>query len=158
MSRHAEKLQGLLRDVNPTASGIGMAAAVLMSAAIFAGSRGLQNFDAALIGYATATVFLAFGVTYRYVVWVQSPPARRYLIKGWKAFLSWHNFRRFPGLVPRALVSNLALQSFIRERGSGAMGGASGGVLGSSRRDVDHLSVDLWMDSFPSCARNGEWL
>ena len=119
MSRRAKKLEGLLRDVNPTASGIGITAAVLMSAAIFAGSRGLRNFDAALIGYATATVFLAFGVTYRYVVWVQSPPARRYLIKGWKAFLSWHNFRRFPGLVPKALVSNLALQSFIRERGVG---------------------------------------
>ena len=96
MSRRAKKSQGLLRDVNPTASGIGIAAAVLMTAAIFAGSRGLQNFDAALIGYATATVFLAFGITYRYVVWVQSPPARRYLIKGWKAFLSWHNFRRSP--------------------------------------------------------------
>jgi len=90
-----------------------------MSAAVYFGSRGLRNFDAALIGYATATIFLAFGVTYRYAVWIQSSPARRYLIQGWKAFLSWRNFRRFPALVPRALISNLALQSFIRERGVG---------------------------------------
>lgn len=119
MRRQGERPHGLLGDVNPSASAIGIAAAVLMTAAIYAGSRGLRNFDAALIGYATATVFLAFGVTYRYVVWVQSPAAHRYLIQGWKAFLSWRNFRRFPELVPKALVSNLALQSFIRERGVG---------------------------------------
>ena len=119
MRRRADKPLVLLRDVDPTASAVATAAAVLMTVAIYAGSRALQNFDAALIGYATATVFLAFGVTYRYVVWVQSPPARRYLTKGWRAFLSWRNFRRFPGLVPKALVSNLALQNFIRERGVG---------------------------------------
>jgi hypothetical protein len=56
--------------------------------AIYAGSRGLRYFDAALVGYATATVFLAFGVTYRYATWVSSPPARRYLCRGWQAFFS----------------------------------------------------------------------
>ena len=119
VKRRTEAPRGLIGDVDPTASAIGGAAAVLMTAAIYAGSRALQNFDAALIGYATATVFLAFGVTYRYVVWVQSPPARRYLITGWKTFLSWRNFRRFPGLVPKSLILNLALQMFIRERSVG---------------------------------------
>ncbi len=118
MKRRARP-QGWLSDVDPTASAIGSTAAVLLTAAIYAGSRGLRNFDAALIGYATATIFLAFGVTYRYVVWVQSPPTRRYLVKGWKAFLSWRNFRRFPTLVPKAVVSNLAFQTFIKERGMG---------------------------------------
>lgn len=106
-------------EVDPIASAAAAAAAAALTALIHLGSRGLQNFDAALIGYATATIFLAFGVTYRYVVWVQSPPARRFLTQGWKAFLSWRNFRDFPMLVPKALVSNLALQSFIRERGVG---------------------------------------
>jgi len=55
----------------------GAAAAVLLVAAIYFGSGRLQNFDSALIGYAVATVFLAFGVVYRYTVWVQSPPTRR---------------------------------------------------------------------------------
>jgi hypothetical protein len=40
-------------------------AAALVAFAIYLGSRGLRYFDAALVGYATATVFLAFGVTYR---------------------------------------------------------------------------------------------
>lgn len=108
-----------LSDVDPLASIAGISAAIALTALIYLGSRGLQNFDAALIGYATATIFLAFGVTYRYVVWIQSPPTRRYLTQGWKAFLSWRNFLRFPTLVPKALVSNLALQSFIRERSFG---------------------------------------
>ena len=47
------------------------------------------------------------------------PPAMRYLRRGWQSFLSFRNFRRFPTLVPRALVSNLALQTFISRRGRG---------------------------------------
>ena len=43
----------------------------------------------------------------------------RYLRRGWESFLSFHNFRRFPTLVPRALISNLALQTFISRRGWG---------------------------------------
>jgi hypothetical protein len=101
------------------ASFAGAAAATLTAVAIYLGSRRLRNFDAALVGYATATVFLAFGVAYRYVLWVRSPPAMRYLRRGWQSFLSFRNFRRFPTLVPRALVSNLALQTFIARRGPG---------------------------------------
>jgi hypothetical protein len=78
----------------------GGVAAVVVALAIYVGSRGLRYFDAALVGYATATVFLAFGVTYRYAVWVSSPPARRYLRRGWQAFFSWGNFRRLPTAVP----------------------------------------------------------
>ena len=111
--------KGFFTEVDPIASAAAVAAAAALAGLIYLGSGGLQNFDAALIGYATATIFLTFGVTYRYIVWVQSPPARRFLAQGWKAFLSWRNFRDFPMLVPKALVSNLALQSFIRERGVG---------------------------------------
>ena len=104
-------------DTDPYASVIAAIAALVVTAAIFLGSGGLRHFDAALIGYATATIFLAFGVTYRYAVWVKSPPARRYLIQGWRAFLSLPQFLRFPSLVPRQLVSNLGLQTFIKKRG-----------------------------------------
>jgi hypothetical protein len=106
-------------SVDVPASVAGAAAAVLTAVAIYLGSRRLLTFDAALVGYATATIFLAFGVAYRYVLWVRSPPAMRYLRRGWGSFLSLRNFRRFPTLVPRALVSNLALQSFIARRGPG---------------------------------------
>jgi hypothetical protein len=90
---------------------------VLLSAAIYLGSDRLRNFDPALIGYATATVFLAFGATYRFVLWVANPPARRSFLQGWKASLRWRTLARSPTLVPRTLASNLFLQSFIRRRG-----------------------------------------
>ena len=104
-------------DADPGATGFAVLVALVLAVAIFLGSGRLEHFDAALIGYATATIFLAFGVTYRYAVWVKSPPARRYLIQGWRAFLSVREFLRFPTLVPKQLVSNLGFQTFIRERG-----------------------------------------
>jgi hypothetical protein len=108
------------RSATVSASLAGAAAAVVTAAAIWLGSRNLRYFDAALVGYATATVVLAFGVAYRYAVWVSSPPARRYLRRGWGAFLSWRNFRRLPGAVPRSVVGYLGLQTFIAARGRGA--------------------------------------
>src|SRR5215211_5232908 len=97
----------------------GGVAAVIVALAIYLGSRGLRQFDAALVGYATATVFLAFGVTYRYAVWVSSPPTRRYLRRGWQAFFSWSNFRRLPTAVPRSVLGYLGFQTFLRARGRG---------------------------------------
>lgn len=114
-------LRGRIRrwfsDSDPGATFIAAAVAALLALAIYLGSGGLRYFDAALIGYATATIFLAFGVSYRYVMWVKSPPARRYLIRGWQTFLSVRNFLRFPTFVPKQLTSNLAFQTFIKERG-----------------------------------------
>lgn len=98
------------------ASVAGAVTALLLAVAIYLGSAGLRNFDAALIGYAAATVVLAFAVVYRYAMWIQQAPTRRYFVKGWRAFLSWRNFRRFPALVPKQLGSYLGLQLFLRER------------------------------------------
>jgi tellurite resistance protein TehA-like permease len=74
------------------ASVAGAVAAALLTALVFAGSDALRNFDAALIGYATATIVLTFGVVYRYAMWVQTPPSHRYLLKGWSAFFSMRNW------------------------------------------------------------------
>jgi hypothetical protein len=100
------------------ASVAGAVAAAILTALVFTGSDELRNFDAALIGYATATIVLTFGVVYRYAMWVQTPPTRRYLLKGWTAFFSIRNFRRFPSMVPRAIVGYLGLQTFIKKRGT----------------------------------------
>lgn len=51
------------------------------------GSRDFRNFDAALIGYTFATVFSAFGVSYRYSMWLQRPPTALYWRQGWLVFL-----------------------------------------------------------------------
>lgn len=94
----------------------GTAAALVLTAAILAGSRNLVNFDVALLGYAVGTIFLAFGVTYRSVMWASNPAARRYLIRGWKALMAKPGSQLPAFEVPRTVVSTLLLQRFIAAR------------------------------------------
>lgn len=86
---------------------------------VYIGSRRLRDFDAALIGYAVATVFAIAALTYRYARWIERPPTGHYFRAGWAAFLSWRNFRRYALLVPRALWTDLIGQTFIRKRSTG---------------------------------------
>ena len=88
-----------------------------LAAAIVVGSRRLQHFDAALVGYTFATLFAAFGISYRYAMWLQRPPTRMYWRRGWQAFFS----RRALGgntvsLVRRALLE-FAANAYIFRRG-----------------------------------------
>jgi hypothetical protein len=50
------------------------------------GSRDLVHFDAALVGYTFATLFAAFGIAYRYAMWLQRPPTALYWRRGWQLF------------------------------------------------------------------------
>ena len=106
------------RSTDRSAAAAGAVVGASLTAAIFLGSRHLEHFDVALLGYAIGTVFLAAGGTYRTVVWAKSPPARRYLALGMKALL-----RPGPaapaGEAPRTLVSTLLLQRFIANRSTG---------------------------------------
>ena len=65
----------------------GLLTAGLLGAAIFVGSRNLRHIDAALVGYTFACLFAAFGLGYRYFMWLQRPPTRRYWYRGWQSFL-----------------------------------------------------------------------
>ncbi len=65
----------------------GLVATGLLGAAIFVGSRNLRHIDAALVGYTFACLFAAFGLGYRYSMWLQRPPTRRYWWRGWESFL-----------------------------------------------------------------------
>ncbi|MEU7434730.1 hypothetical protein AB0B07_28435 [Streptomyces sioyaensis] len=56
---------------------MGSVAALLLSAAIVLGSRMLRDFDSALLPYAVATVFLAFGIAYRCTVRCSDPAVSR---------------------------------------------------------------------------------
>jgi hypothetical protein len=83
---------------------------------IVAGSRNLNHFDAALVGYTFATLFATFGITYRYAMWLQRPPTWMYWRRSWSAFLS----PRFIGSnvvrgIPR--VIGFAANRFIFRRG-----------------------------------------
>ena len=88
-----------------------------LAASIVVGSRNLQHFDAALVGYTFATLFAAFGISYRYAMWLDRPPTRMYWRRGWQAFFS----RRALGgnavaLVRRAFVE-FAANAYIFRRG-----------------------------------------
>src|SRR5262245_29490729 len=86
----------------------------LLGAAIVIGSRNLQNFDAALVIYTFATIFMVWGVAYHYVVWLENPPTRLY----WHR--TWDLLRRqgFAGvaLALKSGVTHLALQTFVAKR------------------------------------------
>ncbi|RKE22922.1 MFS transporter [Streptomyces sp. TLI_171] len=98
------------------ASVVAAAASVLLVVAIVLGSRGLRDFDSALVPYAVATVFLTFGVVYRYMVWVSAPAARRLFREGWRAALSWENLKRSPAALPRMIATYLGFQKFLGAR------------------------------------------
>ena len=88
-----------------------------LGALIVMGSRGLEHFDAALVGYTFATLFATFGITYRYAMWLQRPPTRMYWRRGWQVFLT----PRFPGRkvtqLSRRLFLEFAANRFIFRRG-----------------------------------------
>src|SRR5829696_688052 len=60
----------------------------ILGVLIIAGSRNLQHFDAALVGYTFAVLFATFAITYRYAMWLQRPPTRKYWVRGWQVFFS----------------------------------------------------------------------
>jgi hypothetical protein len=70
----------------------GLLTAGLLGVAIFVGSRNLRHIDAALVGYTFACLFAAFGLGYRYSMWLRRPPTRRYWWRGWQSFLRKGHF------------------------------------------------------------------
>src|SRR5437870_11956424 len=94
----------------------GIGAAIILTILIAVGSRGFHWFDAALIGYAVATIFAVAAVTYKYSFWIARPPTGRYWRRSWQLFFSYENFRRYTLLIPKA-IGDLFAQQFIRRRG-----------------------------------------
>ncbi|MGW8768531.1 MFS transporter [Streptomyces sp. NPDC055815] len=95
---------------------VGAAVSALLILAIVFGSRMLRDFDSALLPYSVATVFLAFGVAYRYTVWISAPGARRLFRQGWRSFFSAANFRKAPTALPRMIATYLGFQKFLGAR------------------------------------------
>jgi hypothetical protein len=95
----------------------GLCATALLGALIVLGSRNLNHFDAALVGYTFATLFATFGITYRYSMWLRRPPTRMYWRRGWSVFLT----PRFIGgnllAALRRLTLSFAANQFIFRRG-----------------------------------------
>jgi hypothetical protein len=89
----------------------------LLGVLIVAGSRNLDHFDAALVGYTFATLFATFGIAYRYAMWLQRPPTRLYWRRGWQVF----GTTRFLGgnlfQLLRRIFLEFAANRFIYRRG-----------------------------------------
>ncbi len=94
----------------------GLVAALLVMAAIYFGSGRLSRFDAPLAAYAAATVFAAFGLIYRYLMWVQRPPTWRYFKASWRLFLRPGKLVGNIWTLLRLTIDNIVVQKFIERR------------------------------------------
>lgn len=99
----------------------GLVVAGVLAVAIFVGSRNLRHIDAALVGYTFATLFAAFGLGYRYSMWLQRPPTRVYWRRGWQAFLQpehlWATLTGFGKRFIGVFLLNLFIWRRSRSRG-----------------------------------------
>jgi len=91
-------------------------AAGIVIVGIYAGSRQFRDFDPALVSYAGATVFAAFGVGYRYAMWLRRPPTRLYWRRGWRIFLSPRRLPRQVLNLAQLFLDNVVAQRFIEHR------------------------------------------
>ncbi|HUG74677.1 MAG TPA: MFS transporter, partial [Acidimicrobiia bacterium] len=94
----------------------GSVAVVVLLVLVYLGSEGLRWFDAALVPYLFGTLLAAFAVVYRYVVWLRRPPTALLNQRGWEAFRRSGKLGRNLIALAGMIVTNLALQRFIRGR------------------------------------------
>lgn len=95
----------------------GVTVMVMMALLIVIGSRNLAHFDAALTAYTFATLFAAFGITYRYAMWLQRPPTALYWRRGWQVFFRPKYLVRNLAVWVARLTHEFALNRFIFKRG-----------------------------------------
>jgi hypothetical protein len=98
------------------ANGWGVFVASLVLAGIYVGSRRLRDFDAALVPYAGASVFSAFGLGYRYSMWLTKPPTRLYWQRGWRLFFAPSQVARNLSRLAALFAVNIVAQRFIEKR------------------------------------------
>ena len=98
------------------ATGWGLFVASLLLAGIYFGSRRLRDFDAALVPYAGASVFSAFGLGYRYSMWLTKPPTRLFWRRGWRLFFAPSRVAQNLSRLAALLAVNMVAQRFIEKR------------------------------------------
>lgn len=90
---------------------------LILAVLIIVGSRNLAHLDAVLVGYLFATLFAAFGITYRYAIWLQRPPTAVYWRRGWQVFFRRRYLGRNILSWPKRVFSDFAANIFIFKRG-----------------------------------------
>jgi len=91
-------------------------AILVLAGLIVAGSRSLAHFDAALVAYTFASLFAAFGIVYRYAMWLQRPPTAVYWRRGFQVFLRGGHLRSNLRLWVERVASDFAANAFIWRR------------------------------------------
>jgi MFS transporter, NNP family, nitrate/nitrite transporter len=110
--------QGLRGSVDRIRAGAWASLVTLvLAAAIVVGSRRLQHFDAALVAYTFATLFAAFGIAYRYAMWIERPPTRLYWRRGWQTFFTRRRIARNAATLAQRVAVDVAANRFIFRRG-----------------------------------------
>jgi hypothetical protein len=94
----------------------GLLTAAIVLTGIFFGSRRLRDFDAALVPYAGASVFSAFGLGYRYSMWLTKPPTRLFWRRGWRLFFAPSRVARNISRLAALFAVNIVAQRFIEKR------------------------------------------
>jgi len=94
----------------------GLLATVSLIGGIYIGSRGLRDFDPALVSYAGATLFAAFGLAYRFSMWLRRPPTRLYWYRGWQIFTKPGSLGKNLAHLFEIFMSNFVFQRFIERR------------------------------------------
>ena len=84
--------------------------------AIFVGSNSLKHYDAALVPYTGACVFSAFGIGYRFAMWLRRPPTRKYWFRGWRIFFRPSKLPRNVVRLAQVFFSDFVEQRFIEKR------------------------------------------
>src|SRR5690606_18675094 len=128
-SSTSPRLQVLMSREAARATTWGLVVTVALAALIVVGSRNLEHFDAALVGYTFAVLFATFGLTYRYTMWLQRPPTGVYWRRGWEAFFKRGWRLRNLGTWVRRVGSEVLANRFILRR--------------SRLRGVTHLLI-MW--------------
>ena len=101
--------------INRNAGIAGTVAGLFVTGLIILGSRNLRYFDWVLLPYVMASIFCAAAVAYRYTVWLQRPPTKRYWQQGWRLF--WRDGPIRNGIqLSGLLFDNFATQRFIGRR------------------------------------------
>lgn len=101
--------------LDPKAGLAGGLTAASVAGLILLGSGNLRHFDWPLLPYALASVFSAAAIAYRYAVWLQRPPTKRYWQQGWRLFWRGGMIRNSLALA-RLLLDHFVAQRFIARR------------------------------------------
>jgi hypothetical protein len=108
-----------LRSLDPRGLRAGLGTMALVAGGIVAGSRGLRDYDLALLPYTFGVLFASFTVAYRYAVWLQRPATAVYWKRGWQLVFRRGDTARNLLFLASSVYDSLFAQKFIKRRGHG---------------------------------------